>query len=160
MFLCLLACLRRVAGDSDLVSHCDPCLALFTLLTQTLFLYTPLASLSRVLFLVMLVHLVYTMLTCLCTNDYLKSGTDSAIVHLPLPCFTTLCLLIQVCLFAGVRLVCFSHSDIPHIHPCQRHSSREQLALFCTLFTTTLRSFCALLHVNWAIGARLVLDCS
>jgi hypothetical protein len=158
---CLAGCgwLRAVAGALNLVSGFDLSLSPFTLITQTLLFYTLVLLLNRLPSLAVAVLDVCTVLAWLCTTDYLKSSTHSSNVHLTLICFITLLLLLQVCLLHTVCLACLLHTDTPHIHTCQRHHSREQLALFLKRTPTTLRSFSCLLHVNWTIVAWLVLDC-
>jgi hypothetical protein len=156
----MIAAARLVAGAVLSVSDLDLCLSLFISMTQTLFIlhsttFTYLTTITCTCCGCGL-HRVFTTLH---TNDYLKSSTHSSNVTLTLICFITLRLLIQVSLFDAVCSVCLLHTDTIQSHTCQRHNSREKLALFFILFTTILRSLCALFHANWAIIARLVLDC-
>ena len=156
----MIAAARLVAGAVLSVSDLDVCLSLFIAMTQTLFiLHSTTFTYSTTITCTCCACGLHRVFTSPHTNDYLKSSTQSSNVNLTLICFITLRLLIQVCLFAAVCLACLLHTDIPHIHSCQRHNSREQLSLFCTLSTTILRSFCALVHVNWATIGQLVLVC-
>ncbi len=154
----LVAVLRRVAGGVAKVSLLHPSARLIILLTWSLLFNHLPVSLTWLPSLALAVVAVCTVCLLLCTlmATWRTSSTKCTLALSIL--YYTLSTHLSVP-FAGVRLACLLHTDIPDIHLCQRQKSREQVALFLTLLTTTLRSFSCLLHVNWTIIGWLVFDC-